>query len=209
MNCQKSPLLKLAIPVLCATLVLFLLFTSSGHARIPGLTVSILEAPTSVSAGGTIEVVVRISKPRGEAISGGLKSYITAKEADVGGFLGSEQFGGYVALNEEGWGYQKPGNTIYVSMGENDTEIVRTLTNKIMSDCPAVDASLKARLKVGRDAYDDRQPISILLAETPVGFELPTSVKIIIAVVVVLGISAAAVFLLKRPTGEMSAEYPT
>jgi|GEM_PF-6660201 len=216
MSGKKTLLWKQVISVSCAVLVLLLLFTNGGPAQ-AAPSVRIVSAPSVAAAGETIEVVVKISKPRDVAITGYLKSYITAKQEHVGGFVGSESYKESVALNEEGWGYQGPSNKIFVSMGEGVTEREYTLTNKIMEDCPTVQASLKARLfnvSTGGGAvdkitkYDYKQDIVIQAAMR--GIELPIEVKIAVGVITIAAVFASvAIIARKRAPAELPLPMST
>lgn len=100
--------------------------------------------PTNAKAGETISITVVVRKPQGVALSGYLRSYISARLDAVGSFVGSQKSTYSVCLNEEGWG--DPGNRISISIGENETERTCVLTNKIMVECPTVEARLRVNL---------------------------------------------------------------
>ena len=136
--------MKRAVVSLCLALLMVPLFASVGRAQISGISIELTSAPTQTTAGETISITVTVRKPQGMAVTGYLRSYITAKVDAVAGFTGSERFSTDVALNEEGSGYSS--NRIYISMDENETEHAYVLTNKIMAECPTVEALLRVRL---------------------------------------------------------------
>jgi len=136
--------IKRVVAPLCLALLMVPLFASVGRAQISGISIELTSVPTQATAGETISITVTVRKPQGVAITGYLRSYLLARVDAVAGFAGSERTSTDVALNEEGWSYS--GNRIYISMDENETEHAYVLTNKIIAECPTVEALLRVRL---------------------------------------------------------------
>ncbi len=184
--------MKRAIVPLCLVLITIPLFTNMGHAQISEISIE-LHAPTRATAGETISIAVTIRKPQGLAITGYLKSHLQARTDAVAGFSGSEGFSTYVALNEEGW--SDPGNRIFISIGENETESTYVLTNKIMTECPTVEARLRVRLSNINGDQNMRRDADSLIFISTASLESLAFAKIIVAAIIALtmiwGVAAA------------------
>jgi len=193
-----------------ACIVLALATSSLARAQdyIPGLRISLEDAPATVSTGETFSMLVRVTKPAGTAVSGRLRTYLYASIEQVtypppdAGFT-------YVPVNVGGW----VPNEIYVTLGENDTEAIYTFNLTVRSDLRfASGSTAQARLRahfrqIGANikiAPDSNKDVILYYSAPPVPtYEIPFFVKVMISVVVVISIIAAVVFLaLKGRAGE-------
>lgn len=185
---------KRAVVLLCLVLVMVPLFASLSRAQISVVSIE-LHTPTQATAGETISVVVTLRKPQGEAITGYLRSYITARPTSVVGFLGSDRSSSSVALNAEGW----RANQISISMGENETEHTYILTNKVMDECPTVEALLSVRLSNVNGDQGRRYSSSSLIFIGDASFGSVVATKIAVAAAMSL-MMISAVIVAKKQT---------
>jgi len=166
-----------------------------GHTQVLSVLIKSVNAPTNARAGETISITVVIQKSQGVALTGYLKSYIYARTDAVGDFAGSQKSAYSVCLNEEGWG--DPGNRISVSIGENETECTYVLTNKIMTECPTVDARLRVLLyNINGDLAMSRDNYSFIFIED-VSLETVAIIKVAIAIAMI-SIIILVIIVIKR-----------
>lgn len=179
----RKLLLKQVIVPLCLALVLLPLFMGMGRAQVLSVTVELVNTPTNARAGDTISITVIVRKSQGVALTGYLKSYISARADAVGDFADNQKFDNSVYLNEEGW--SDPGNRISISIGENETEHTYVLTNKIMTECPTVEARLRVRLSyVDNNLTMNRDANSLIFIENA-SLETVAIIKVAIAITMI------------------------
>ena len=181
--------------LLCLALMLLSLFVGMGCAQVLGVTIESVNPPINARAGDTISITVIVRKSQGTALTGYLKSYISARLDAVGDFAGSQKSTYSVYLNEEGG--SDPGNRISVSIGENETERTYVLTNKIMTGCPTVEARLRVSLAgISDDLVVNRNADSYIFIED---FSLETVAIIKVAIAIaMISIIVLVVIVIKR-----------
>jgi len=179
--------------LLCLALMLLPLFGGMGCAQVLSVTIESVNPPTNARAGETISITVIVRKSQGVALTGYLKSYISARPDAVGSFAGSQKSTYSVYLNEEGG--SDPGNRISISIGENETERTYVLTNKIMAECPTVEARLRVSLAgISGDLIVNRNADSYIFIEDA-SLETVAIIKVAIAMISII---ALVVIVIKR-----------
>lgn len=186
---------KRAVVSLCLVLAMSLLFANVGCAQTSEIKAE-SHAPTKATAGETIDIPVTIRKSQGEAITGYLRSYIFARSDSVVGFSGSGTSSAYVAVNQEG--YLIPGNQIVISMGENETEHTYVLANKIMDECPTVEAQIRIRLYNVNDNSSRRYNDNSLIFIEDASFGSVVVTKIAVAAAMSLMMISAVIVTRKQ-----------
>lgn len=185
--------LERTIVLLCLALMLLPLFGGMGCAQVLSVTIESVNPPTNARAGETISITVIVRKSQGVALTGYLKSYISARPDAVGSFAGSQKSTYSVYLNEEGG--SDPGNRISISIGENETERTYVLTNKIMAECPTVEARLRVSLAgISGDLIVNRNADSYIFIEDA-SLETVAIIKVAIAMISII---ALVVIVIKR-----------
>jgi hypothetical protein len=155
------------------------------------VTIESVNPPTNAKAGETISVMVIVRKPQGMVLTGYLKSYISARLDAVGGFAGSQKSAYSVCLNEEGWG--DPGNRISISIGEDETEHTYLLTNKIMAECPTVEARLRVNLACMSDNLIITRNADSYIFIEDISLETVAIIKVVVAITMISMIILAAI----------------
>lgn len=199
------------IAVLCMACAALVLATSSfGGAQetdyIPGLSISLEGAPDVVSTGETFSMQVKITKPAGIAVSGRLRTYLYASIDQVT-YPPPDPGFEYIPVNEGSW----VPNEIVVTLSESETEATHDFSLTVRSDLvfasgSTAEAKLRARFrKIGiNETIAPDSDKTVYLGRgggEETGFGLPFELKVIIAVVVVMAVVGAAVYLALRGRG--------
>jgi len=195
----------IVVLVICGTLALAVSSLSAAQEFVPGLQISLVNAPDSAMIGETFSMTVVVTKPQGVSVTGRLRTYLYASVNQVSYPLPAEGFT-VIPLAVGEW----TPNEIYVSLGENDTSAAYTFSlaidNKVILTGSSAQATLRARFRKTdvnvQIAPDSDKDFFVFPARAV--FEIPFAAKVFVTLILVMVLIAVTVtIVLRRSSSEL------